>query len=383
MLQMKERLLCKWVLPLVICSVIIVGWDVIAAFTAEPSKLPASYKSADELYAALAKLPEAQRQEAILKGAQKEGVLTVYESKSEAQITSIIKDFSQRNPTVKVELFRGQPEEVAQKMLTEVRADRWLWDIGNAGPIYLDLKKAKALAMHRGLVVRGSYPKFALGADWFGVESMPTVIAFNTTMVKASEAPKSYKDLLDSKWKGKVSIDVQSENLIASMIKAWGIEKTDDWLNKFITVNQALIRSGKTVQTKMLIAGEFPVASELFAYRVEGMIQTEGAPIDWVIPQDLLAADIPALLIARRAAHPYAALLFAQYRTSREGQNFFAKSGAIGVRPDAEVQYPRMKQLVSGPALDRLSLITGEDGKYLDQASEFIKKYIEPRLRVK
>lgn len=383
MLQMKRRLLYRWVLSLAICSVVIGGWGGISTPAAALPKLPASYKSVDELYAALAKFPEAQRQEAILKGAQKEGIVNVYEASNEDQIGALIKDFSQRYPGVKVDLFRSLADEVAQKMLTEVRADRWFWDLGNVGPGYLDLKKEKALAMHYGLVARGSYPKYALGADWFGVETLPLIIAYNTNLVKANEAPKSYKDLLDPKWKGKASIDAAPDNLIASMVKAWGKQKTDDWLNKFVNVNQALIRKGHTVQTKLLIAGEFPVASEIYAYAVENMVKTQGAPADWVIPQDLLEADIPGQIIARRAQHPYAALLWAQYRTSREGQNVYAKFGRIGVRPDADMQYPRMKQLVAGPALDHLSLLTVEDGKYFDQASELINKYIAPRLRAK
>jgi len=380
---MKGRSVCRWVLSLVICLVVMGEGGGIAAFAAEPPKLPAAYKSVDELYAALAKLPEAQRQEAILKGAQKEGTVNVYEASNEDQIGALIKDFTQRNPGVKVDLFRTLADEVAQKMLTEVRAGRWLWDVGNAGPGYLDLKKEKALAAHYGLVARTGYPKYALGTDWFGVETLPLIIAYNTSQVKATEAPKSYKDLLDPKWKGKASIDASPDNLIASMIKAWGKEKTDDWMNKFVNVNQALIRKGHTVQTKLLIAGEFPVASEIYAYAVENMIKTQGAPADWVIPQDLLEADIPGQIIAKHAAHPYGALLWAQYRTSREGQNVYAKFGRIGVRPDVDMQYPRMKQLITGPALDHLSLLTVEDGKYFDQASELINKYIAPRLRAK
>ena len=71
-------------------------------------------------------------------------------------------------------------------------------------------------------------------------------------------------------------------------------------------------------------------------------------------------------------------------RTSKEGVNVYAKFGRIGIRPDTALQYPRMKRLISGQALNHLSLLTVEDGRqYFDQANELINKFITPGLRAK
>lgn len=345
----------------------------------ELPKLPVSYNSVEELYAALAKLPFDRRQEAIIAGAQKEGKVVVYEANSEETIGPVFKGFEQRYPGVKVEYFRSLADEVVLKALTEVRADRWYWDGVSVGPAYGDLKKVNAIAKHYRLFPAGNFPKSFMGEDWFGTELMPLVIAYNTKMVKANEAPKSYKELLDPKWREKVAIDTSPDNLITAMLKSWGKEKTEDWLDKFVNGNKALLRKGHTAQTKLLGAGEFPVASELYAYRVEYLIQSERAPIEWLIPEDLCEGEIPMISISRRAPHPYAALLWSQYRISKEGQQTFAQSGPIPIHPEAEVKYPRLKHFMAN--LNRLVVIGAEDSKLFEEASDLIKKYISPRMR--
>lgn len=347
---------------------------------ASPPKLLPSYNSVDELYAALAKLPLDQRQEAILAGALKERKVIVYEAADEENITPVFKGFEQKYPGVKLEYFRGDADATVLKALNEVRADRWYFDYLSIGPGYGEFKKANALAKLYKLLPPGNFPKFVMGEDWFGTEMLPLLIAFNTTMVKANEAPKSYKELVDPKWKGKVSIDTSPDNLITAMLKKWGREKTEDWLNKFVNGNNALLRKGHTAQTKLLIAGEFPVASELYAYRTEHLRVSEGAPVDWLIPEDICEGEIPLLGISRKAPHPYSALLWTHYRLSKEGQQIYAQYGRIPINADAEVKYPRLKQFLTNT--DRFTVINSAgDAKLFSEASELIKKIITPRLR--
>src|SRR5919108_5099072 len=90
---------------------------------------------------------------------------------------------------------------------------------------------------------RKTIPKQFIGTDWFSFEVLPLVIAYNKSIVKPAEVPKSYGDLGDPKWKGKVAIDANPDSLITAMVKKWGKEKTGQWLDKFINANQALLRS--------------------------------------------------------------------------------------------------------------------------------------------
>ena len=375
MVRVKRKVFSRmWFVPLVILLLLDLGTPLFGA----PAPAP---KSVEELYAELAKLPEAQRQEAILAGARKEGKVVVYGATEEEQENAMKKAFGQLYPGVQVEYFRGTADAVVSKMLMEVRADRWYWDVTSLGPAYNDMKKENALATHHGLVVSGNYPKACLGKDWYSRQILPLVIAYNTKLVKPQDAPKSYADLLDPKWKGKVSIDANPFNLIAAMAKKWGRKKTEEWLDKFINGNQALIRKGHTVQTKLLMVGEFPVASEVYAYMSEHEINKNKAPIDWLIPTDVCQAELPAHAVSKKAPHPYAALLYVRFETSPAGQNTYAKFGRIPVHSEAEAVYPRLKQFASPGLQDRLTYLTAEDDEYFRQANELIDKYIAPRIR--
>jgi iron(III) transport system substrate-binding protein len=338
--------------------------------------------SAEEIYAGLAKMPKEQRQKTILERAQKEGKLMVYGATDEAIAKAIIAGFHKAYPGIKVEYLREVSSAILAKAMMEVNAGRWSWDLLSVGPGYNEVKQANAAARHYGLVADESYPKQFVGADWIGFEILPLVIAYNKTLTKAADVPKSYGDLLDPKWKGKAAIDVNPDNLITAMIKKWGKEKTADWLDKFINGNQALIRRGHTVQTQLLASGEYPIASEVYAYRVEQLME-KGAQIDWLVPADVAEAEVPGYVISRQAPNPYAALLYTQYRTSKEGQSIAGAFGRIGVHPQSELKYPRLRELVKSPTLERLTLINVEDQKLWDQASELIQKYVAPRVRAK
>jgi iron(III) transport system substrate-binding protein len=338
--------------------------------------------SAEEIYAGLAKMPKEQRQKTILERANKEGKLMVYGATDEAISKAIIAGFQKTYPAIKVDYLREVSSAILAKAMMEVNAGRWSWDLLSVGPGYNEVKQAKAAARHYGLVADESYPKQFVGSDWIGFEILPLVIAYNKTLTKAGEVPKSYGDLLDPKWKGKVAIDVNPDNLVTAMIKKWGRERTADWLDKFINGNQALIRRGHTVQTQLLASGEYPIASEVYAYRVEQLME-KGAQIDWLVPADVAEAEVPGYVISSQAPNPYAALLYAQYRTSKEGQSIAGGFGRIGVHPQSELKYPRLRELVKSPTLERLTLINVEDQKLWDQASELIQKYVAPRVRAK
>ena len=338
--------------------------------------------SADEVYGALAKMTKDQRQKTILERAQKEGKVMVYGATEESIVKGIIAGFNKKHPNIKVEYLREVSTAILSKAMMEVNAGRWSWDLLSVGPGYTEVKKAKAAARHHGLIADEEYPKQFFGTDWFGFEILPLVIAYNKTLVKPADVPKGYADLLDPKWKGKAAIDVNPDNLLTAMIKKWGKEKTADWLDKFMNGNQALIRRGHTVQTQLLASGEYPIASEVYAYRVEQLME-KGAQIDWVVPADVAEAEVPGYVLSSQAPNPYAALLFAQYRTSKEGQSIAGGFGRIGVHPQSELKYARLRELVKSPTLQRLTLITVEDQQLWDQAGELIQKYVAPRVRAK
>ena len=75
-------------------------------------------------------------------------------------------------------------------------------------------------------------------------------IAFNHRLVKKEEAPKTYNDLLDPKWKGDLTIDLEPERMLTAWLLAWGEPKTQEFVQKLLA-NGTTVRRGHTLQAQL------------------------------------------------------------------------------------------------------------------------------------
>jgi ABC-type Fe3+ transport system substrate-binding protein len=166
------------------------------------------------------------------------------------------------------------------------------------------------------------------------------------------------------------------------MLHKWGEEKTHKYQKQLIEDQKALIRKGHTNQTNLLIAGAFPVAIELYSYKVAEM-KAKGAPIEMVIPQEFVSAEATADGISSRAPNPYAALLLARFHVNPNGgQKILAQFGRVMAHPDTELKYKELQKMTAQDTLDRLSLLTAEElVKYSQPYTRIIKEIYNPAIR--
>jgi iron(III) transport system substrate-binding protein len=180
--------------------------------------------------------------------------------------------------------------------------------------------------------------------------------------VSAKDAPKSWEDLLQPKWKSEILFDESSLEEVMAMLGAWGKERTVKYLARLSQQN-LLIRIGRDTTTQMMMAGEANLAVTTYAYNNESLRAT-GAPVDWVA-EDLIPALIYPLTMARHAPHPYSAALFYDFLISEEGQRLIAREGRVVAHPKVEPIYPRMKELQSLLGTPRIQLNTVEQNAKL------------------
>src|SRR5581483_9079380 len=150
----------------------------------------------------------ADRQEKFLAGAKREGALTVYATLSPKDAAPLTEAF-QKKYGIKVTFWRSGAENLVQRTLAEARAGKFTVDVveGN-GPGMEMLYREKLLEQFYS-------PAFAdIPADAFPRHRhyapdnlLFFVMGFNTNFVKPDEAPKTYADLLDPKWAGKIGIE--------------------------------------------------------------------------------------------------------------------------------------------------------------------------------
>jgi iron(III) transport system substrate-binding protein len=272
-------------------------------------------------------LQGADRDAKLLAEAKKQGKVVVYTSLNTKDSIPITEAFEKKTG-IKVELWRASSEKVLQRAVTEARAGRHACDVVETNgpemeaayreqvldefwsPYFKDLPPA-AFPKHRHYV-----------ADRFNFFT----IGYNTNLVKPEQVPKSYQDLADPRWSGKVGLEAGDVDWFAAMVKHMGEEAGLGFFRK-LSANNPQMRSGHTLMAELLASGEFPIAGVIYNHNVE-RLKDKGAPVEWKALDPTFGRP-NAIGVARRAPRPHAALVFADFMLSPEGQQLIKKRNRV------------------------------------------------------
>ena len=264
----------------------------------------------------------ADRAEKLLAAAKKEGTLTFYTTIAEKDIPVIVLPFEKKYG-IKLNIWRAGTDKVLQRTLSEAAARRYEVDAIHFGSPEME-------ALHREKVLQPvSSPYFkelipsALPAhrEWVATILSVWVQSYNTNIIKKQDLPKTYLDLLDPKWKGKLGIEVKNQEWFSTVAEELGGEPGIKFFRELVAKNGMSVRQGHSLLNNMVVSGEVPMALTVYNYLAETAKQ-KGAPVDWFAIEPAVARS-NAIGIARRAPHPNAALLFYDYMIT-EAQKPFA-----------------------------------------------------------
>jgi iron(III) transport system substrate-binding protein len=149
-------------------------------------------------------------------------------------------------------------------------------------------------------------------------------VAYNTRLVRRDELPQTYEGFLHPRWKGRTGLEAGDVVWLAGIVKHWGEERGMKFFNGLAQLRPD-VRSGHTLLTQLVISGEVQVGLTVYSSSVEAA-RRSGAPIDWRPVQPVIAQPL-GIGLARRAPHPHAALVFADFVLSPEGQALFESLG--------------------------------------------------------
>ncbi len=310
----------------------------------------------------------AQSKETI-EGAKKEGKVVFYTSLTIHEIDQVAVPFTKKYPFVKVEPFRGNSEQLLQKITIEERAGRPQHDVAqfNAFEAW-QLQKLGLLQRYKSTEAK-NYSDIYKDPEgyWTVIYANYLVLGYNPKLVKEEELPKKWEDLLLPKWKGdKLGMDRDEGVWYGGMAFVWGKEKADKFM-KALAGQDPSIRKGHTLIATLLSSGEFPLGL-VYAHRVEELKQ-KGASIDWV-PLDPIVVTPNLIAMGKNASHPNAAKLLIDFCLSKEGQTILQQQQyRTPASPDIPPISPKMDP-------KKLKLFLA-DKRVADQYDRFAKDYYD------
>ncbi|WAP56413.1 ABC transporter substrate-binding protein [Streptomyces sp. S465] len=261
--------------------------------------------------------PKAKDLDALYQEAKAEGEVVWFAPKPEAQMRPAIDAFRKKYPGIKVKYTNKKAPDLVTQLNVEQAADRVSFDVSNAGGLTVLPSQDMAAKVNWADY---EVPAGQIFADNFVyVWAVPKVWAYNTDAVAAGDAPASWDDLLDPRWKGG-KLTVESRG---SFMTVWARDAslgTDAGLT--YASRLARLRPHYTENTTQahtnIVSGQTPVGTDLINLVLED--KAKGAPIA-VAPVGPTNANKSYLFVADGAPHPAAGRLLTAFLASKEGQS--------------------------------------------------------------
>jgi iron(III) transport system substrate-binding protein len=275
----------------------------------------------------------ADREKILIEGAKKEGQLTLYDSHT--WFRTFVKEFEKKYPFIKVSEWRNDSKNVIRRAMEEFKSSRNLADVIETTAEGMGLMKRDAMFQEYYSPEARYYPddvksKGKNGLYYLGDRETYNSLGFNTNVIGPNDAPRTLKELLDPKWKGKMSIVSTSTGVrwIGNTLNTMGREFLDKMAEQELKVQDM---SGAAL-SGLVASGEVPLSPTIFDADVT-VAKQKGAPIEWR-PLEPVVATVGSSGLSAKAPNPHAALLFIDFIHSKEGQQLIMKGGLWSPRQD-------------------------------------------------
>jgi len=292
---------------------------------------------------ALAAESEEERTARLAEGAKKEGRLLWYAALTVEEGDRLLRKFQEKYPFINAGIYRAGGQVLLTRIMAEVQSKKPLFDVVHTAVAGIQTLKKKGIFVPYDSPQRKFLSEGFKDSEgyWSAIYLNLNAMGYNTRLVSPREAPRSYEDLLAPRWKGKMGMDTKAFEWFGHMLKIMGEKKGLEFMRRLSEQN-IQFRTGKTLITQLVAAGEMSIGITLYNQRVEEM-KAEGAPIEWIAPEPVIP-DINPLSISAQAPHPNAARLLVDFILSREGQQVIAGFRRIPTRVDVDPLVPKLKQ---------------------------------------
>ena len=283
----------------------------------------------------------------LVEAARKEGQVLWYTTLIVDQIVRpLIKQFQQQVPGIDVKFIRIDSGQQVVRLINEASVGRTQADIWNVidGATALAQKNIAAefdIASAKGL------PTTLVDANrrWIATNLATRSLAHNTRLIPKEQAPRTYQDLLDPRWKGAFVWNPNAMTgawgFIATVIKSMGDEQGMNYLRKLAKQEVVPLPIAIRAVLDRVIAGEYAIGLEMNNTHA-AISEAQGAPVKWV-PLDPVSETIQVAGITKGAPHPNAAKLFIDFMVSRAGQEIFRDNDYLPMHPEVNAKIPELR----------------------------------------
>jgi iron(III) transport system substrate-binding protein len=304
----------------------------------------------------------------LVAAAQQEGSFLLYTSFAEKDLPPLTTAFEKKYG-VKVKVWRAHSETVLQRTLTEAAARRYEVDAIHSSALEMEtLHREKILqavtSPHSAELIAGALRPHG---EWVATYLSVWVQTYNTNLIRKEDLPRTFQDLLDPKWKGKLGIEANVPEWYSTVVLNMGEEKGIKFFRDLVGRNGVSVRSGHSLLNNMVAAGEVPLALTVYNFMAEAA-RRKGAALDWFVLEPAVAR-MSGIGIARRAPHPNAALLFYDFMLSTEAQELLVS-----------MEYAPTHARVPSPLAQRRFTLV-DPAVALDESDKWAKSFEEVILR--
>jgi iron(III) transport system substrate-binding protein len=287
------------------------------------------------LMTGMAATVRAQSLDELHKAALKEGgTLNFYATLAQINAEIILPIFEKRFPGVKVNHIDATSDKLVARAVSEARGGKTLGDVFQVPLENVIQLHSQGLMLDVTLPEAAGYPEGLKGSFWIASDLQYFVAAWNTSLVKKEEEPKSFDDFVQPRWKNRLIAEPRDLEMLLAFAKYRfkSDEKAIDYWRK-VAANNVEFHKGHSQLAELLVAGQAAVCLTCYSHHYPIRIR-KGAPLNYLLSEGV--ASINGTAVFKNAPHPNTALLFARWIASEAGQKVMAQGGRNPAHPKVD-----------------------------------------------
>jgi iron(III) transport system substrate-binding protein len=287
----------------------------------------------------------------VIADAKKEGKLVLYTAYVGQKSTKDIAAAFEKKYGIPVEVLEGRASEIRERVRVEQAAGRYAADVmfTSEGQTKLYDREDKTVAPLPTTPARAAVKKeFHLQVPMAAVMSIPYGILINTNIVKPADEPKTWADVADPKWKGKILAD---DPRAAGGGYLWYFVTYNllgEGYHKKVAENAPVFNRDQRESHRRIARGEYALYLPMTLPDILGL---KSLPVKAMIPPEGVPYVLYGNIMLKNAPHPNAAKLYIDFLQTREPQLIYARIGHGYVIDGIEKDIPEEARPISGVKL--------------------------------